>query len=234
MNQPISVECITRSFDCSLSYQADLPRHPQLWNRVEIMKVSYSSTAITTQIWYKDQLCSDFSHPPLDKSTSLKSERIQAVSGTTSLNIFRQRDSSHYFGAHRHRDRKSSSMNMAVTLVDISPEILHNLLAFVDVPDLARLSMSCHFLRDFIARDELLWRKLYLGLFVSLCSCCFAAWMNVSAQRFYVRCWWLARNDSWLTFIIYRMNRRSVQNLGQNLYKTSYECKKSCKVTTMK
>lgn len=53
-------------------------------------------------------------------------------------------------------------------LTDLSPEILHTLFCFVDALTLSSLSKTCHQLRDFIARDDLLWRRVYSARFVSL------------------------------------------------------------------
>lgn len=52
-------------------------------------------------------------------------------------------------------------------LIDLSPEILHNLFCFVDAVTLSNLSKTCHQLRDFISRDDLLWRRVYANRFVS-------------------------------------------------------------------
>lgn len=50
-------------------------------------------------------------------------------------------------------------------LTELSPEILHNLFFFLEAVDLSRLSRTCHLLRDFIARDDLLWKRVYLTTF---------------------------------------------------------------------
>lgn len=53
-------------------------------------------------------------------------------------------------------------------LTDLSSEVLHNLFCFVDAVTLASLSKTCHQLRDFIGRDDLLWRRVYANRFVSI------------------------------------------------------------------
>lgn len=47
-----------------------------------------------------------------------------------------------------------------------SSEVLHNIFKYVDSTDLAALSMTCHFLRDTINSDDLLWKIHYLNIFV--------------------------------------------------------------------
>lgn len=61
-----------------------------------------------------------------------------------------------------------ASTETMATITDLSPEILHNLFCFVDAVTLSRLSQTCHQLRDFISRDDLLWRRIYTTRFVSV------------------------------------------------------------------
>lgn len=45
-------------------------------------------------------------------------------------------------------------------------EVLHQILCYVNVQDLANLNLTCRMLHDFIARDDLLWRRQYMNIFV--------------------------------------------------------------------
>lgn len=53
-------------------------------------------------------------------------------------------------------------------LLALPQEILHNILLHTNVNDLGALSSSCSLLRDFIQRDSMLWKHMYLSLFVNL------------------------------------------------------------------
>lgn len=50
-------------------------------------------------------------------------------------------------------------------LTDLSNEIIHDILFFVDALDIARISQTCRHFRDLIARDDLLWKRIYLATF---------------------------------------------------------------------
>ena len=52
-------------------------------------------------------------------------------------------------------------------LLDLSPEILHNIFYHVHPTDLSRLSRSCRHLHQFINNDDFLWRLQFLSRFVS-------------------------------------------------------------------
>lgn len=105
-------------------------------------------------------------------------------------------------------------------LTDLSPEILHNLFFFVNATDLACLAATCRFLHDFIQRDDLLWRRIYLSLFVR----------SVSHRRISSLCDLLkfksAVNSHRITLDI-RLNH------GLLLCKTLCKQKSFCKVRTM-
>lgn len=53
-------------------------------------------------------------------------------------------------------------------LLALPQEILHNILLHTNVNDLGALSSSCSLLRDFIQQDSMLWKHMYLSLFVNL------------------------------------------------------------------
>lgn len=65
-------------------------------------------------------------------------------------------------------DHNIDEIETMTNIIDLSPEILHNLFCFVDAITLSNLSKTCHQLRDFIDRDDLLWRRVYTIRFVSL------------------------------------------------------------------
>lgn len=65
-------------------------------------------------------------------------------------------------------DHNIDEVETMTNIIDLSPEILHNLFCFVDAITLSNLSKTCHQLRDFIGRDDLLWRRVYTIRFVSL------------------------------------------------------------------
>lgn len=62
--------------------------------------------------------------------------------------------------------RKNNNMQ----LIELPPEILHNVLRAVDPLDLASLSLCCRVLHDFISDNRPLFKELYLQRLVSLTS----------------------------------------------------------------
>lgn len=56
---------------------------------------------------------------------------------------------------------------MMPSLLDLSNELLHEILLEVDPRDLARVAQCCRSLHTFINDGELLWKDLYLQHFVS-------------------------------------------------------------------
>jgi F-box domain len=57
---------------------------------------------------------------------------------------------------------------MANTLICLPPEIVHNILKYVNPIDLARVSKTCRILHRSIAQDRLLCKELYCRLLVGL------------------------------------------------------------------
>lgn len=57
----------------------------------------------------------------------------------------------------------------AVSLLTLPHEILHNILSWVNPADLSPVSKTCHALADFVRRDTLLWKAVFLNTLVSFC-----------------------------------------------------------------
>jgi hypothetical protein len=55
---------------------------------------------------------------------------------------------------------------MANTLISLPPEIVNNILKFVNPIDLARLSKACRILHRAIAQDRLLCKEVYCRVLV--------------------------------------------------------------------
>lgn len=50
-------------------------------------------------------------------------------------------------------------------LTQLSSEILHHVFCFVEATDLSSLARTCHYIRNYVARDDLLWKRIYLTHF---------------------------------------------------------------------
>jgi len=57
-------------------------------------------------------------------------------------------------------------------LTRLPPEILHSILSYVDVEDLARIPLTCRDLNTFIKGNNALCRAIYLNCFVCLILPC--------------------------------------------------------------
>lgn len=57
---------------------------------------------------------------------------------------------------------------MMASFLDLSNELLHEILLKVNPGDLARVSQCCRSLHTFIKDNELLWKDLYLETFVGI------------------------------------------------------------------
>lgn len=57
--------------------------------------------------------------------------------------------------------------DMANTLISLPPEIVHNILKYVNPIDLARLSSTCRMLHRSISQDRLLYKEVYCQHLVS-------------------------------------------------------------------
>lgn len=56
-------------------------------------------------------------------------------------------------------------------LLVLPVEILHNIFVHCEAADLGPLSCSCHHLNNYIQGDHLLWKAVYLNLFVRPFKC---------------------------------------------------------------
>lgn len=53
-----------------------------------------------------------------------------------------------------------------VLLIQLPPEIIHNILRFVNPDDLGWIAATCRFLRDCITGNNVLYRDIYLRILV--------------------------------------------------------------------
>ena len=61
-----------------------------------------------------------------------------------------------------------SAVVMTSTIISLPPEIVHNILKYVNPIDLARVSRTCRVLHRSVAQDHLLCKKMYCRVLVSL------------------------------------------------------------------